>query len=565
MAGLCFGMRAPAESMATRRIQVVGVHASILHASDDVKAGLPRTMLDTALRDGKWEGKVKRRRKNRQTFIARVVVTPRHDGSGRAIGFLLISKDISDEIRLAKLEREVAERKWAEEALLDAEQRFRRMADSAPVLLWISGTDKQCTWFNQQWLAFTGRTIEEEAGEGWIEGIHPEDLSRFLDTYSTAFGAREEFQIDYRLRRHDGKWRWVVGHGVASFATDGSFLGYIGTCVDITDRKSAQAQLFQSRQHISGIIKSARDAIISIDTEQRIVLFNAAAEQIFQRSSADMLGQPLDRLIPERFRTIHREHVGEFARTGVNRRVMGGLATLSALRGDGSEFPIEASISQAKVEDRTLFTVILRDITERKRLEERRETLVSELNHRVKNTLAVVLGLASQTLATVSGPDAFERAFIDRVQALARAHDLLTRADWVSTSLVEVVHQALSPYGMERFEIGGPRVMLVPRAAVILTLAFNELATNATKYGALSAPGGQIAVKWHEQAQGIELLWRECGGPTVASPTRRGFGSRLVEQMIAYELDGDSELAFAPEGVTCLMRFPFSSKGVLGA
>ena len=113
------------------------------------------------------------------------------------------------------------------------------------------------------------------------------NLKHICHTYSTAFDVREEFQIDYRLRRHDGEWRWVAGHGVASFATDGSFLGYIGTCVDITDRKSAQAQLSQSRQHISGIIESARDAIISIDTEQRIVLFNAAAEQIFQRSSAD--------------------------------------------------------------------------------------------------------------------------------------------------------------------------------------------------------------------------------------------------------------------------------------
>ncbi len=379
--------------------EVVGVHASILHAPVDVEAQLPRTMLDIALRDGKWEGKVKRRRKNGQSFIARVVVTPRRDGGGRAVGFLLISKDISDEIRLAKLEREVAKRKWAEKALLDAEQRFRRMADSAPVLVWLSGTDKLCTWFNQRWLAFTGRTIEEAAGNGWIESIHPEDLSRFFDAYSTAFDAREEFQMDYRLRRHDGAWRWVAGHGVPSFAIDGSFLGYVGTCVDIAERKSAEEQLAQGRQRMLDIIELARDAIISVDAEQRIVLFNGAAEQIFQRSSAEMLGQPLDRLIPERFRAIHREHIGKFAQTGVTSRVVGGLSTQSGLRGDGSEFPFEASISQGKVGDQTLFTVILRDVTERKRHEERRETLVGELNHRVKNTLAVVLSLASRTLA----------------------------------------------------------------------------------------------------------------------------------------------------------------------
>jgi PAS domain S-box-containing protein len=544
--------------------EVIGVHASMLHAPEDAKSGLPRMMLNAALRDGKWEGKVKRRRKNGKSFIARVVVTPRRDSGGRAIGFLLISKDISDEIRLAKLEREVAQRKWAEKALLDAEQRFRRMADGAPVLIWLSGPDKLCTWLNQQWLAFTGRTVEEASGNGWMESVHPEDLSLYLDAYSMAFDTREEFQIDFRLRRHDGGWRWVAGHGVPSFAIDGAFLGYIGTCVDISDRKSAEEQLAQSRQRMLDIIESARDAIVSIDSGQRIVLFNGAAEQIFQRSSADMLGQPLDRIIPERFRAIHREHVGGFARTGVTSRVMGDLAALTALRADGNEFPIEASISQGKVGDQTLFTVILRDITERKRHEERRETLVHELNHRVKNTLAVVLSLANQTLVTASGLDAFEQAFMDRIQALARAHDLLTRADWTGASMEDVAHYALSPFGVERFEIEGPAVLLAPGAAVTLTLAFNELATNAAKYGALSEPAGRVALSWREQAQAVEVLWRESGGPLVVPPARLGFGSRLIEQVIAYEFDGESEVAYPPEGATCRMRLPLNSKSRVG-
>jgi PAS domain S-box-containing protein len=545
--------------------EVVGVDASILHAPDDVKSGLPGAMLNSALRDGKWEGKVKRRRKNGKSFIARVVVTPRRDGGGRAIGFLLISKDISDEIRLAKLEREVANSEWAKKSLLDAEQRFRRMADSAPVLLWLCGADKLCTWFNQQWLAFTGRTMEAAAGNGWIDSIHPEDLARCLDIYSTAFDAREEFQMDFRLRRHDGEWRWVAGHGVPSFAIDGAFLGYIGTCVDITDRKAAEDHLAQSRKCMRDIIESAREAIISIDAAQRIVFFNGAAEQTFQRSSAEMLGQPLDRLIPERFQAIHRKQIGRFARKGVTSRIMGDLAALSALRGDGSEFPIEASISQGKVGDQALFTVILRDVTDRQDYVKRRETLVGELNHRVKNTLAVVLSLANQTLATATGFDAFEQAFVDRIQALARAHDLLTRADWLGASLEHVAHHALLPFGMERFEIGGPEVMLAPSSAVTLTLAFNELATNATKYGALSEPEGRITLTWREHAQAIEVLWRESGGPPVVPPTRLGFGSTLIEQVIAYEFGGESEVAYAPEGAICRMRLPLNSQGEVGS
>ena len=461
--------------------------------------------------------------------------------------------------RLIGLVQDISERKHAEEALRRSELRYRELVEQMLDGIFVANPEGRYIDISPAGCAMLGMTREEVLGTHITDVTAPEDHDRIAPEVAR-FDDGGVHRSEWRFRRKDGSA--FIGEVIGRKLQNGNLQAVLR---DITDRKSAQEQLAQSRQRILGIIESARDAIISIDTGQRIVLFNAAAEQIFQRSSADMLGQPLDLLIPERFRVIHGEHIGEFARTGVSSRVMGGLAALSALRGDGSEFPIEASISQAKVEGQTLFTVILRDITERKRHEERRETLVGELNHRVKNTLAVVLALANQTLATVSDVDAFEQAFIARIEALARAHDLLTRADWVSTSLAEVVHHALSPYGMERFEIGGPSVVLVPRAAITLTLAFNELATNAAKYGALSEPGGQVAVKWRKQAQGIELLWQECGGPAVVPPTRLGFGSRLIEQVIAYEIDGESELKFSPEGATCRMRFPQNSKGLVGA
>jgi PAS domain S-box-containing protein len=138
-------------------------------------------------------------------------------------------------------------RKRAEQALRESEERFRLMADTAPVLVWRSGTDKQCDFVNRPWLEFTGRTVAQELGNGWSESICPDDLDRFLRTYASAFDAREPFHMEYRVRRSDGVYRWIVNTGVARYGPDGSFAGYIGSCLDITDRKDSEDAL-QSQQ-----------------------------------------------------------------------------------------------------------------------------------------------------------------------------------------------------------------------------------------------------------------------------------------------------------------------------
>ena len=213
------------------------------------------------------------------------------------------------------------------------------------------------------------------------------------------------------------------------------------------------------------------------------------------------------------------------------------------------------------------------DITARKTSEDHLRLLLDELNHRVKNTLATVQAIALQTGNISESPAAFKIAFVARINALARVHDLLTKVAWEGASLAEVVSQTLAPHQaagrVGHFELNGPEVRLGPNAAITLTMAFHELATNAAKYGALSTANGHVHVTWRTDQDDdrtvVEITWREIGGPPVTAPTRRGFGSRFLERSLAREFDGQVILNFLPDGVSCRMILPLSIKLRLAA
>jgi two-component sensor histidine kinase len=208
------------------------------------------------------------------------------------------------------------------------------------------------------------------------------------------------------------------------------------------------------------------------------------------------------------------------------------------------------------------------DITGRKLWEERQRLLINELNHRVKNTLATVQSIAAQTFRDIheeSRPKL--KAFEERLFALARAHDVLTRENWEGAKLHEIITEVLEPYRRlagERFEIRGPRQRLNPSMALPLAMALHELATNASKYGALSVPRGRVSIHWtltSGDSPTLILEWRESHGPSVLPPTRRGFGTRLIERSLASDLGGHVRLIYDPSGVICRVEAPLKEHG----
>jgi len=173
-----------------------------------------------------------------------------------------------DVVNAAALTRQL---QASEAGLRESEERFRIAADAAPVLIWMSGMDKLCTFFNKRWLEFTGRSLEQEMGNGWAEGVHPNDLQRCLELYTEAFDARKAFAMQYRLRRNDGEYRWISDEGIPRYDAQGKFAGYIGSCVDVTELLRQQKALHQFEERVALAAEAAHLGVWELDiTTQRI-------------------------------------------------------------------------------------------------------------------------------------------------------------------------------------------------------------------------------------------------------------------------------------------------------
>src|SRR5438876_1433208 len=290
--------------------------------------------------------------------------------------------------------RDITLRKQAEEALRESEERFRAVANAAPVMIWMSGTDKACTFFNKGWLGFTGRKLEQELGNGWADGVHREDFDRWRDIYGNSFDARQPFTMEYRLRRSDGEYRWVLDIGTPRFAADGAFLGYIGSCIDITERKRGE-------EKFRLVLDAAPNAMIMVDSAGVISFANARAETVFGYSLSELIGHPIETLVPERFRDRHPGYRKSFF-SEPSSRAMGAGRDLFGRRKDGSEFPVEVGLNPIHTTEGLSVLASVIDITARKQAELEHQRQNMELAR--VNRVAVMGELAASLAHEVNNP-----------------------------------------------------------------------------------------------------------------------------------------------------------------
>jgi PAS domain S-box-containing protein len=325
-------------------------------------------------------------------------------------------------------------------------------------------------------------------------------------------------------------------------------------------RARAEAALRRSEERFRRIFEQANDLIVTATLDQVITDCNPAAAAAIELPKEEIVGRSMgDFMAPGMM---------EQAREMLLRKLEDGGTTNHELvivskSGRRLNWEINSTLTLDPSGKPVGLHAIARDVTERRRAEERQRLLVNELNHRVKNTLALVQGLALQSFK--SGRDMGEArdAFQQRLAALAAAHDLLTRESWEGATLDELVREALALYdgGEARISSEGPPVRLSPKAAVSLVMALHELTTNAAKYGALSVPEGRVSVRWTVDGDCLALDWRESGGPAVEAPEHRGFGSRMIERALAAEMSGRATLDFEPEGLVCRIEASLEADG----
>ena len=468
------------------------------------------------------------------------------------------------------------EQNQAQQRSQESEERFRLVADTAPVLIWMSGTDRLCTYFNKPWLEFTGRSLDAELGNGWAEGVHPEDRQRCIDVYTQGFDRREEFRMNYRLRRHDSEYRWILDVGVPRFDQSGAFVGYIGIGLDETERKIAE----DVRSRYAAIVESSDDAIIGADRYGTITHWNKGAERLYGYSASEAIGKDIAFLQPG----DKSDSKQIFAKV-LDGKQLREYETVRQ-RKDGTRVTVALTISpivdaEGEVTGKS---AIARDITERKRAEEvlsgmsrrlieaqeqERTRIARELHDDINQRLALLAVELEQVRENPIEPE-------DRLQELQRktqeiANDVQALSHELHSAKLEYLG-AIS--GMRSWcrEFAERRKMEIDfksseglssvssDVGLCLFRVLQEALHNAARHSGV----GRVEVQLSEYAGEIHLVINDQGRGFEIERAMQGKGLGLTSMQERVRLmNGQIHIRSTPmAGTTVHVQLPFRSEKV---
>jgi len=490
-------------------------------------------------------------------------------------------------IGTSRIQRDITQRKLQDAILRESEERFRLVSDTAPVLIWMSGTDKRFTYFNKPWLMFTGRSMAEELGDGWREGIHPRDFEKCIALYSQCFDRREEFSIEYQLRRFDGEYRWISSIGVPRLNPDQSFAGYIGSCIDITDRKQAEEARRESEDKLRLLLDSTAEAIFGVDLEGNCTFCNAAClRALGYRQVNELLGRNMHDL-------IHHSRADGMGRKNDGCHILQAFRTGEGLhmenetlwRANGTTFPAEFwSHPQRRGNEIVGAVVAFIDVTERKRTEEalsgmnrrlmeaqeqERTRIARELHDDINQRLALLavqLGLIQQS------------PFLEGSEASSRMNELRQEVSEISIDLQALSHRlhsskleylgavaAMKSWCQEfgerqkmeiefnSIDVPGP---LPNDLSLCLFRVLQEAMHNASKYSGVK----HIEVELRGSQGEIHLLIKDLGAGFDVEKATKGPGIGLSSMRERVKMvNGAISIASQPKGGTTVhVRVPLA-------
>jgi PAS domain S-box-containing protein len=510
-----------------------------LHPDDEARVLAEHVSAEQTGGDLRFEFRILRADTGELRWLASFGRVIRGPQGGRSIGTVL---DITD-------------RKLTEEALGENEARLRLAMEAGQLGSWWFDAKRACGGFSERSARMIGLPAGtfEASFEEWRALVHPDDLAEAEAAFGAALsGETRGYETEYRVVHPNGEVRRIEVMGAVERDSAGAALRVVGTFRDVTRIRAAAEAFRESAQRLDLAVKAHRIGIFDWNVRTGDVHWTPQEEELFGFSSGSFRGH-----VSGWSTVVHPddlEPMNEAIRAAMAERRDNLDFAFRIRRPDGEIRWIEGSSRFLYDEDgrplRMVGTNV--DATERRRAEDHQKLLVNELNHRVKNTLAIIQGIAQQTFRGSDVPPARREAFEGRLSALSAAHNLLTRENWETASIREVIEVAVAPYGGEgRISLDGPDLRVPPRTAVSMALAIHELGTNAAKYGALSGSAGSVSVCWQAEDGRLGLVWRETGGPPVIPPATRGFGTRMIERALAAELGGEAIIDFRPEGLVC--------------